>query len=346
MDREPSMEEWRDLFQAAQGFDQLAPWDWMLDSDVFGVQDPESNEVNYLCVLGNLGAVFGLVVYVGSEGFDGYARPPAGDPDTVDWDLIAGQRCLTAFFEDRQDLTARDRALIRKLELKFRGQNAWPVFRSHRPGYEEWYLTSDEARFLTLALVQAQEVAKRLSDDPQLLDRAPDDHYLVRASLDKEGKRWKDEWRPPPAPPPPFTVEPVSQEVLSKLRGQGRPRRGVWEVDVFTIPATIKEQKDSPPYYVAALLCVHQESYFVVGTDLVPYGDRFSQLPCRFADVLEKSSIDWPKRVWVKRTELVALLSPLLNELAIEVHLSPELPSLEDAQGSLLAWLAEGGRAI
>lgn len=346
MDREPTMEEWRDLFQAAQGFYQLAPWEWMLDSDVFGVQDPESKEVSYLCVLGNLGEVFGLVVYVGSEGFDGYARSPAGKPNTVDWDLIAAQRCLTAFFEDRQETTTRDRALIRKLELKFRGQNAWPVFRSHRPGYEAWYLTLDEARVLTLALVQAQEVAKRLGDDPQLLDRAPDGLYLVRAPLDKDGKRWKDEWRPPPAPPPPPTVEPVSQEVLSKLQGQGRPRRGVWEVDVFTIPTMVHEQKDSPPYYVAALLCVHQESCFVLGTDLVPYLDRFSQLPKRFVGVLEKSPTDWPERVWMKKPELVALLSPLLDELGITVDLCLELPALEDVQESLFSWLQEGGRPI
>jgi hypothetical protein len=340
------MEKWRDLFQAAQGFYQLAPWEWMWDSDVFGVQDPESKEVGYLCVLGNLGEVFGLVVYVGSKGFDGHVRMLARDPDTMDLDLIAGQRCLTAFFEDREELTARDRALIRELELKFRGPNAWPVFRSHRPGYEAWYLTSDEARFLTLALVQAQGVAKRLVDDLDLLNRAPDDLYLVRVPLDKEGKRWKDKWQPPPPPPLPPTIEPVPEKVCSKLRRQERPRRGVWEVDVFTLPVTIKGPEGSPPYYAAALLCVHQESYFVVGTEVVPYWDRLSQLPRRFAGVLEKSPIDWPKDVWVKRTELVAPLSPLLAQLGIGIHLSRRLPSLEDAQESLISWLKEGGRSI
>jgi len=346
VDRGPTIAEWHNLFQAAQGFWQLAPWEWMLDSDVFGVQDPESKEVGYLCVLGNLGEVFGLAVYLGSEGFYSYARLRERDPDTVDWDLIAGQRCLTAFFEDREELTPGDRAVIRNLGFKFRGRNAWPVFRSHRPGYEAWYLTSDEARFLTLALVQAQQVAKRLADDPELLDRAPEDLYLVRVPMDKEGKRWKDEWRPPPPPPPPPAPEPVPQKMLSRLRRQGRPRRGVWEVDVFTVPAMIKGQKDSPPYYVTALLCVHQESYFVVGTDLAPYRDRFSRLQRRFAGVLEKSPIDWPRRVWVKRTELVALLSPLLGHLGIEVQLSPKLPALEDARESLISWLKEGGKPI
>ena len=107
----------------------------------------------------------------------------------------------------------------------------------------------------------------------------------------------------------PLVLEPLPEEVISALRRQDYPRHGVWEVDLFTLPRVIQERKDSPLYYVSALLCVHQESYFVVGMDLVPCGNRLNQLQRRFAKVLEKSPIGWPKRVWVKRPELLVLLS-------------------------------------
>ncbi len=341
MSQEPTVEGWRDLFQAAQGFYELGPWEWMTDSDMFGIEDPVTKEVAYLSVLGYGGELFGLVAYVGSEGFNGYVQMQIRGPEGLDWDLVAGQRCLTAFFEGREDLTARDRAVIRNLALRFRGPHAWPVFRSHRPGYEPWYVTADEARLLALALVQAQQVGRRLADDPQLLARAAEGRYLVRVPLDKQGKRWKDAWQPPPPPPPLPTAEPVPEDVLSKLTE--RPRHGVWEADVFLVPALIQEKKDSPPYYVAGLLCVHQESHFILGTDLVPYGDRFKKLLYQFATVLERSPMDWPQCVWVKQPELRALLAPFLAQRGIEVHLSPSLPALDDAKEGLIAFLQEGG---
>ena len=62
---------------------------------------------------------------------------------------------LTVSFEDRKFLRKPDFQVIKELELKFRGRNSWPLFRSYQPGYLPWYLTKDEARYLTLALQQA-----------------------------------------------------------------------------------------------------------------------------------------------------------------------------------------------
>ena len=57
-----------------------------------------------------------------------------------------------ASFEDRKLLQKEDFQLINKIGLKFSGPNSWPLFRSYRPGYHPWYLTNEEARYLTLCL--------------------------------------------------------------------------------------------------------------------------------------------------------------------------------------------------
>lgn len=44
----------------------------MRDSDIFGVQNPLDKEIGYCCILGATGEVFGLVVYLGSQGLLGY----------------------------------------------------------------------------------------------------------------------------------------------------------------------------------------------------------------------------------------------------------------------------------
>ena len=48
---DPTLDEWKELYIAADEFRNLQPWTWMSDADLFGVQDPRSREVGYCCVL-------------------------------------------------------------------------------------------------------------------------------------------------------------------------------------------------------------------------------------------------------------------------------------------------------
>ena len=50
----------------------------MSDSHVFGVQNPDDGENGYCCVLGSLGEVYGLVVYLGSVGLEQHQRMQSG----------------------------------------------------------------------------------------------------------------------------------------------------------------------------------------------------------------------------------------------------------------------------
>ena len=78
-DPDPTEQEWRDLYRAADTFKELAPWDWMLDSDLVGVRNPETGEIGYCCIMGNLGEHFALGLYRGDEGLRGLTRIAAGE---------------------------------------------------------------------------------------------------------------------------------------------------------------------------------------------------------------------------------------------------------------------------
>src|SRR3990170_4674903 len=163
-DGSPSVQEWRELYDAAIDFKQAKCWDWMWDSDLFGVQDPERGEVGYCCVMGRAGEHFALAVYLGTEGLESYHKIQRNDGSLSDFDAILLQKCLMASFEDRKLLTNRDFEAIKVLGLKFKGHNSWPLFRSYVPGYFPWHLNREEAKFLTVALRQAVDVALRFKD--------------------------------------------------------------------------------------------------------------------------------------------------------------------------------------
>jgi hypothetical protein len=52
---QPSRDEWRRLYQAAAAFKEAAPWEWMIEDEIFGVQNPESKEVGYCSIMGMAG---------------------------------------------------------------------------------------------------------------------------------------------------------------------------------------------------------------------------------------------------------------------------------------------------
>jgi hypothetical protein len=48
----PTIEEWRELYESAVRVKELAPWEWMTEADVFGVQNPETDELGFVSVMG------------------------------------------------------------------------------------------------------------------------------------------------------------------------------------------------------------------------------------------------------------------------------------------------------
>jgi hypothetical protein len=203
----PTPSEWHRLYQATIRVKEIAPWEWMTETDIFGVQDPETGEIGFVSIMGMLGEHLAVAVYLGAEGlysFWGFQQIADSAPP----EALLGIPHLQASFEDRGELSAKDRAVIKELGLKFRGRQEWPLFRSYRPGYLPWYLEAPEAQTLTYALEQAVEVTLRFKEDPGMLDPSDEESYLVRVPREVRGNLvWEDEVvRVPPVEPEPIPV--------------------------------------------------------------------------------------------------------------------------------------------
>ena len=119
----PSLEQWKRLYELMGKIRELAPWEYMYEQDIFGVQFPETGKLGFVSVMGNLGEHYAVAIYPGKKGLEGFlTMQQMGHNLTPDFVLQVPQ--LQAAFEDREMITPEDRKIMKQLDLKFRGKNA------------------------------------------------------------------------------------------------------------------------------------------------------------------------------------------------------------------------------
>ena len=334
----PVLEEWRRLYDAAIAVKALAPWQWMAETEVFGVRDPETDELGFASVMGALGEHYSVAVYPGPDGLYGFWRFEDEGPSAPAESLVE-IRHLQASFEDRNQLHDKDRQIIKKLGLKFRGRQAWPMFRSYRPGYFPWFLEAQEVRFLAAVLEQVLDVMPRCKENPALLEPSGEDDYLVRVPRQEdEGTFWEDTVLsiPPPGPQPIRLT--MDFRALEKLRQTPLSRTDV-QIDFFMWPTPVQDKRGDRPYFPYKLLLVEAHNGFVLGGELLEPAPSleamWGQIPSHV--VQQFARIDMlPARVTVRSDLLFQILQPLAEELRFRLRQSNTLRQLDAAKEFML----------
>jgi hypothetical protein len=329
----PTNEQWRGLYEAAVGVKELSPWEWMTETDVFGVQDPKTEEIGFVSVMGMLGEHYGVSLYPNPEAlYDFWALEEAGSEINPDALLEIPQ--VQVSFEDRGELENRDRKVIKELGFKFRGRKEWPMFRSYRPGFFPWFLEAEEARSLAEALNQLLEVAPRFREDRSLL-ASDDESYLVRVAHQKSGTRvWEDKVMKVPPPEPVLIQVEMDPQALESL--ESLPQSGhEFEMDLFMFPTPIQEEKEDRPVFPYMLLTVDAGSGMVLGTELLEPAPSleamWGSVPLAVAGQLAGLGLR-PKEVAVGSELLFGLLQPLAETSRFELKRAHFLPALHEAK--------------
>ena len=339
---QPTLDQWRRLYEATIRVKEIAPWEWMTETDVFGVQSPETGETGFVSVMGALGEHLAVAVYLGAEGLYSFWSFQQ-IADFASPEAILGLLHLQASFEDRNTLRKKDRDVIKEVGLKFRGRQAWPMFRSYRPGFYPWYLETGEAQLLAYALEQLVEVAPRFKEDPALLDMDDDERYLVRVPRKKAGSLlWADHFEI--VSPPELKSIQISMDLDVLEEVEQLPRvQNTLEMDFFAVPVQIADERGARPYFPHVLLVVESDSGFIFTSELQSPESglevMWGQIPVNVVHQLAKIGVV-PYQIRVRSSLLAELLQTLVEELGFEVKQTHNLPSLDQAKESLLEWFS------
>ncbi|MBF0288289.1 MAG: hypothetical protein HQM14_10770 [SAR324 cluster bacterium] len=314
-----------------ESFKEHRCWEWLYDSDLFGVQNPETGEIGYCSVMGKGGKMYALGVYPDAEGLHSYFEiQRQGEEDPLgltynDVDLLRTQKCLMASLEDLSTLEKKDLDSIRKLELKYIGNQGWPLFRKFQPGYLPWFITLEDAKFLTVALQQAVEVTTLFQEKQTLLvpPSGKDDCYLVRM---QEAGNWLSVWLPAEdyqAPKP----QPVIDEIkIARIQKQGLSQQGTWEVGGIFLDETTP---GNPPYFPYVLSIVTSEKSFVLYPELIKPDKLEQGIPRGFFKAIKKGR-RLPQTLLVDNEDTYLILQPFTNSLGISLKMVQKLPAVND----------------
>jgi hypothetical protein len=330
----PSLEQWKRLFDLMSEISSLAPWTFMYEHDLIGIEFPARGGLGYVSVMGNLGQHYAVTVYRGKQGLDGFLKMQH-DGYKLSPDVVLQTPQVQASFEDRQMLQPEDRSLIEKLNLKFRGKHAWPFFRSYRPGCFPWFLEKEEAQILILSLEQLIDVAPRFEKNPDMLGLPePDGSSFMRV---RKNDAWVDRRRKPGFPADPPIRLRMNADALNKLKNM-KMQDAVVEVDIKMMEQAVKGEEFDRPFFPFMLLVAENHSRMILGFELLcplpSLDEMWGLVPEIVARILAQGPL-LPKEIRTKDPWIAFLLSPLDVEIESKVKLVSRLPAVENAQREL-----------
>ena len=331
--KKPTLEQWQQLYQAADQFKQSKCWNWMYDNDNFGVEDPQTGDVAYCSILGNAGKLVGIVAYTGEEGLLNLTEQLLGDTDSEE--MQYKQQCLALAYGNRDELRAEDLKTIHALGLKFRGKGQWPQFRDYAPGKLPWFLNKQGCSFLTHIIRQAVLIAERCKRESVLTGYPQTPKLLVRVPVKGSASLlWEDQYRSLEVKDN-CLVLGISDELLLRRLKNIKRSAGIWEVETFYCPIPIAEKKGDRPTFTQMCLFVEHQSGMILGyrnfRALKEDGENCLDL---FVELMSAEEAK-PVQLLVRKKETYYLFEEVSKQLGIPLTVVSELENIKGIKEKL-----------
>jgi len=318
---------------------QLAPWEWMEETALIALDDPETGFRHHISVMGMAGNHHSIALYLGPvarQRFNLIQERNLPQEDTLG--LILDTPQLQCSFSERSDLFQSELADIKRAGKKYRGEN-WPSFRAFRPGCCPGPTSDQETRLLLTAVEQVLEVAPALEFGQDTFRHQNGGMEILTRSC--VGGVWQTVWMAdhsgslfsfPQPDPEPFLVEKVRRyETALPV-----------EVHFQIMPNPVGKTRETSvfPYL---LLVVEPKSHFVLGIKMLTINDvshdaLISSVPTELLKICDTNSIR-PASFAVASPATHALMVKTADTLGITCHLRNHLSAIDEALESLMGFI-------
>jgi len=269
---DPSKEQWAALYEAAQNVRQLSPWDFLYESDVITIMLPGRDEPVYCSVIGSGGECYGVGVYPGYESFNGFCRMCEADDEELSYLLGIEQNCMMCYFGSREQISPKDREVLKALDLHFRGRNEWIYFRTMDKGFLPWYINSEQAELLTHTLQNFTMACTDFFEDKLEVDFDSGETLLRFYSPEK------DLWINSAERMAPIRIEKprliVNNEHLTAQLKKKKRNGAKLEFEVTYLPTPVQEHKKDRPYFPRLALLMDRTNGLALDQHMADMNDH------------------------------------------------------------------------
>ncbi len=333
MRKEASIEQWKALYEAGTRIKELKPWEKFWDMDLIGIRYGAEEETIFFSILGRGGDCYGIAVYEGYEGLNSFLMLTMHESMNLTPEYaMFNQRNLTCYWGNRDELSEKQRKIIKELGYTYRGKNQWLYFLSYEPGYYPYNMDEEEVLRMSEYL-QDLELALRYYDKTDMqIDFESGNMFLFSFGKDKKSWNFGEE-------PLPFTAFQfgnlliTDEELLSDLK-KAPKCDAVLEADVSVLGASVTDKKyDRPANPALSLLGDANTGTIIKFEMLEPEDDAVVML----AEILIGFIFQFgaPKEIRVSNVIVEAGLDQICNVCGTKLRRVKRLKGLEDFKYSM-----------
>jgi hypothetical protein len=336
------------VYQLAINFREATPWKWMRESDIFAVQSPVSGKRAYCCIMGKAGLLYALGIYDGDKGIQSLMNLQDSEFSEPIDQMKAGleQELYKVAFENSEYITKEDKAIYKKLGLKFRGANQWVQILEWRAGYVPLTVQEDakDLDLIAYALEQSLVVLNLFKRDRAVLQRK-DDEILLRVPVVNNNQiEWTNQYIFLPKVAEVDVSDFINKKLLEKAK-KLPTQKAVLCFSLQYMPNPIGVSKGDPetqPYFAKLALWIDYKSARIMGVKIyTPKSFKQDFTKDFFKQLHEFGSL--PSHLLVNSEFAFEILEPMLEGLDTEVIFNPEVEVFEIIQSDFIEQFINSG---
>lgn len=317
--------------QLAEELRQLAPWQWMSETQRFGVQDPESGERAWLYISSEQA----LCAYLGDNGYDYLQRLHQGNMDFEE-ERYDSTNVMLVYQED-PSFSMPGSARPRGPGSRQPGAKLHPTLVRQNEGSPANFPNPEDPQRMTQWIEQLLAVAPQVRSNPEWLEPQANGGLLLRVC---DSGRWIDTRVDVPTVHKRVAPQP-DRGVLERLHARCPKPTGTVEFDVFHVPLLFREKRDPRPWSPVVVLVVDAADGSILHGNLVPSRNRWHHAQLELENWMEHSG-QVPAEIRLLRPAWMDYLEPLARGLGCRLAWHRELSQLAEARADLVDYLLHG----
>lgn len=323
--KEATLEEWKLLYEIGIKIKELKPWEFLSDMDICSVEI--NNEASICSIMGAAGECFGIATYIGNNSIYNLGELIEKSEQMPPLQILRYQSSINCNFGNRDELTTKERDLIKDLGFKFRGKNNWIYFRTFNPKFDQFMPNKEEVLKLTEILKQLYESILIFKNGLKVDFK---NHKTLMRSYDNNKKEWLS-----------FEAEYVEvqfknsilvleDELLIKKLEKLPVYNSSFEIDIANLPTLYKEKEYVQPIRARMAILVDSELGMPVKQDIVNINNNdadyiFNIFINHMLEIGRK-----PKEIVVRDIYIGNIIMDLCKRIGVEIYQSPSLDIIDD----------------